>query len=196
MVRYIGDIHAEYYHYLTIISSCESSVQVGDFGIGFRENPIETYDTSKHRFIRGNHDYPYGCKKEPNWIYDGAVEKVNGTKVMYIGGASSIDIDRRTLNIDWWEDEELSNSDMNLIREIYSKEKPDRVVSHECPAFLPFYFNKRLLAEQSRTRFFLQELYEIHKPKEWIFGHWHFSFDKTLDDTRFVCLDINDYIDL
>src|SRR5262245_14865759 len=28
----------------------------------------------------------------------------------------------------------------------------------------------------------------IHKPKLWVFGHWHRSFDKALRSTRFVCL--------
>lgn len=38
-------------------------------------------------------------------------------------------------------------------------------------------------------------MFEMHKPKLWIFGHWHHTLYKKISDTMFVCLGELDYID-
>jgi hypothetical protein len=35
-----------------------------------------------------------------------------------------------------------------------------------------------------------------HKPKLWIFGHWHVPFDEVIAGTRFICLPELAYIDI
>jgi hypothetical protein len=52
---------------------------------------------------------------------------------MYIGGALSIDKAHRTEGLNWWVDEELSIQEMNSIFDKYIKEKPDIMVTHDCP---------------------------------------------------------------
>ena len=84
LVRYIGDIHGKLWEYQSLLTCEYPTVQVGDFGAGFRVIP--EFDP-KDRWIRGNHDDPTIARANPNWIPDGTVEG----KIMYIGGAWSID---------------------------------------------------------------------------------------------------------
>ena len=41
---------------------------------------------------------------------------------------------------------------------------------------------------ESRTRNAFRVMFEEHKPKLWIFGHWHVWFDQVIDGTRFLCI--------
>lgn len=70
-IRFIGDVHGNWKRYKKIINDCDTSIQVGDFGVGFISKITEQvhsnppYDHMKrgdHRFIRGNHDNPNVCK--------------------------------------------------------------------------------------------------------------------------------------
>ncbi len=99
----------------------------------------------------------------------------------------------------WWPEEEHSIKELDQLVEEYEKAKPDRVVSHEAP----FTVCGRLFPlavyppGPSRTSQALQAMYEVHKPKEWVFGHWHKHRDTGPEDkTRFICLGIGDWIDL
>ena len=40
----------------------------------------------------------------------------------------------------------------------------------------------------SRTRQAFDAMMSIHRPKLWIFGHWHRSRNEMIDGTRFICL--------
>lgn len=190
--RFIGDIHGAYGRYLQMIQGCDKSVQVGDFGIGFNENPLDWIDPDYHKFIRGNHDNPALCYEQPNFIPDGKFED----GVFYMGGANSIDREWRTEGIDWWADEELSYAQLSYMIEKYAEDKPEVVVAHEVPSFLTAYFNRPIFNIESRTRDAFDQMYKIHQPKLWIAGHWHFPFDKIVDSTRFVILDCDSWIDI
>lgn len=39
-------------------------------------------------------------------------------------------------------------------------------------------------------------MFEMHQPRIWLFGHWHFDFDGVIDGTRFICLGELSYRDL
>jgi predicted phosphodiesterase len=41
---------------------------------------------------------------------------------------------------------------------------------------------------KTATSSLAQQMYTIHKPDLWIFGHHHKSFDETIGGTRFICL--------
>jgi hypothetical protein len=192
-MRFIGDIHGKLDQYKTIIDSCDESIQVGDYGIGFVDNTLR--DTN-HKFIRGNHDNPKLCKKEPNWIKDGTFED----DIFYIGGASSIDRAMRYEGVNWWRDEQLSFEELYNLYQKYSEYKPDIVVSHECPDIISDSIMSKAglgkFKDNSRTRDALQNMFMLHKPKLWIFGHWHFNFDEVILGTRFICLNELSYIDI
>lgn len=196
-VRLIGDIHGDMRMYLRIISGAERSIQVGDFGIGFVPNPIEEYDTIKHEFIRGNHDYPYGCKTwEPNYIPDGTIRN----DVMFIGGAYSIDWAYRVPGRTWWDDEECSVEQLNHFIDLYEKVKPRVMITHEMPEkvvdIMCADVGWKKFDLPSRTRDAFQTMFEIHQPEEWYFGHWHLPWQGGVNGTWFRCLNINEYVDV
>lgn len=213
-IRFIGDVHGYWNQYRDIIyrdatnKNIENSIQVGDLGMGFSSYSEWAPDSAaafdkkfkngNHRFIRGNHDNPSEVKKCSKWIPDGTIETTDlGNKIMYVGGAWSIDWAYRTMGVDIWEDEELSLQELNDLVNLYDQEKPDIMITHTAPIGIPAGpMGFRILGNGARTELALQEMLEIHRPKFWIFGHWHKNFDKIIDGTRFICLNELNYIDL
>ena len=212
-MRFIGDVHGKFERYKKIIKTCDESIQVGDMGVGFLRNPLHdpfgtlnqkyltnpphyamTEDGKNHRFIRGNHDNPYVCKKHSQYIQDGTIEN----DVMFIGGALSIDKQYRTIGVDWWEDEELSVPELNQMIDTYLVAKPRVMICHECPESIAdiLLHRKEKLDYPSRTRQAFQAMFEEHQPELWIFGHWHLSFDKVINGCRFICLNELEYADV
>ena len=207
--RLIGDIHGDWNGYSEIAENavdfggCDHTIQIGDFGIGFagsywhdRVNDFQ-YDGT-HRFIRGNHDNPAKCKEMLGWIKDGLVED----DVMYIGGAWSIDQAYRTEGVSWWRDEELSISELYEMIDIYEKIKPRIMITHDCSfdVATEMFFRSGILPSgerhTTRTASALNTMMEIHQPEFHFFGHWHHSIKRDYKNTTYVCLGINDYVDV
>lgn len=209
--RLIGDIHGTVYDYqmYSIKDFKGPTIQVGDFGIGFSgpywHEQVSNWQTQnpQHRFIRGNHDNPVMCKTMPGYIPDGHVEN----NVMFVGGAWSIDNPeappgwyRRTKDIDWWEDEECSDTQFDLFLDIYRTVKPSVMITHDCPhiASHELFFRTGLVKGteyQTRTATALQKMWEVHKPDFWFFGHWHHTVHAKINGTHFQCIGELDYID-
>jgi Icc-related predicted phosphoesterase len=132
------------------------------------------------------------------WIKDGTIQN----DVMFIGGAWSIDYQWRTKGIDLFEDEELSYEEFNRLISIYETVQPRVMVTHDCPLSVSNKLfierNKSLSGAQYRTRTgsAFETMFEIHKPKLHIFGHWHCDADEVIDGTRFICLNELSYIDV
>lgn len=190
-MRFIGDIHGNLKQYYSRID-CSESIQVGDFGIGFVPNLIENFSlqlNGNHRFIRGNHDNPNICKNYHGYIPDGTIETINNTTLMYIGGASSIDKKWRIEGVTWWKNEELSYKEFDKMIDLYSTNKPSIMVTHECPEMLVHTIKPYAKSEHSITRNAFNQMYEIHQPDIWIFGHWHLSYNNKIQNTNFICLD-------
>lgn len=213
-IRFIGDVHGFWNRYRDIIyrdminKNIENSIQVGDLGMGFTSHSEWAPDSAKtfdrkfskgnHRFIRGNHDNPLEVKRSKKWIEDGLIETTDlGNKIMYIGGAWSIDYDWRTIGVDWWPDEELSYEELKDLIDVYKSTRPHIMVTHTAPIGIPAGpMGIKIWGNGARTEHALQEMLMFHRPKLWIFGHWHKNFDKVIDNTRFICLNELDYIDL
>jgi calcineurin-like phosphoesterase family protein len=193
----VGDVHGKFEQYKTIIRNYPDTIQVGDMGVGFRNYPGTWNEGGfQHnpphykmvqmnaRFIRGNHDNPEECKKHSQWICDGLIED----GVMFVGGAYSIDKDWRLEGYDWWPDEEISYDDMLRILDIYERNKPRVMVTHDGPEFMLNYYLSHHWRMSTRTGQFFDRLFELHQPEIWIHGHHHISFDKVVKGTRFVVL--------
>lgn len=206
-IRFIGDLHGRYQSYLKIIEDADvkgiPTVQIGDFGVGFGPTPYETVglDPVKHQFIRGNHDYPNLCLEMPGFISDGSYSHDN--RILYVGGASSIDRMYRTEGVNWWADEQLTIAELEDILELAWNYLPEVVISHECPEFISDVIcqvlRKPKYNDDNRTRMMLQQLYHLDvasKPKLHIFGHWHHDCDFRINGTRFICLNELSYIDI
>jgi predicted phosphodiesterase len=185
----IGDVHCKIKKYHEIISSCEKSIQVGDFGFREEWDWLEENVSAEHKINMGNHDYiPYLNKPHSlgNWSYE------NG--IFTVRGANSVDIHKRTEGIDWFPNEEINYQETNEVFDNYIEIKPEIMITHDCPssvAEILFGFptsgiNKEVF--KSHTRELLQGLFEIHQPRIHIFGHHHKSRDMVINGTRFICL--------
>lgn len=191
MVRLIGDIHGKIESYSEIIAGCDESVQLGDFGFGFVKIP--TFGP-KHRFIRGNHDDPGLVSQNPRWICDGTIR--NG--VLYVGGAYSIDRDRRIPGISWWYDEEIPWDTCNHLIDISHSLKGyvHTIISHDCPQNICMEMFGYYKSMGTKTGLTLNLLWENIEPKNWYFGHHHQDVEKTINNTKFRCLGELSYIDV
>ena len=186
-VTFQGDAHGK----LRSLAKRDNPViQVGDLGVGF-VSPTALHHKVNSRedfwFIRGNHDSPEECRKNPRYLGEfGVIDDL-----FFASGAWSIDQAWRTEGRDWWRDEELSTKQMDEAYELYLKSKPRVVVTHDAPASL---FEKGGPMElvnftASATAKFLENCFTEHQPELWIFGHHHRSRDFKFRGTRFRCLD-------
>jgi calcineurin-like phosphoesterase family protein len=207
-IRFIGDVHAKWSKFQDIIKGCDRSLQVGDFGVGFinpRTNkpysnpPYDHMAKGEHFFIRGNHDNPGACKRHPFWIKDGG-SAFGRDDIFCVGGAFSIDRDRRTENYDWWHDEELSYGELSNIMDAYELIKPKIVVTHECPdSVITRICHEKGIHKYdipSVTRRCFDNMLEIHKPDLWIHGHWHLSAWTIHKGVQFIALNELEYVDI
>lgn len=191
MITLIGDVHGKYKRYHEIIRQQDLhpySVQLGDFGFDY--NTLKNVDPNHHVFIGGNHDNYDKVSTTPNYLGDyGNVVNFNGISFFFYRGAWSIDQSYRTIGIDWWEQEQVSIEGFMKAREIYRQIKPDIVLTHDCPESIAHYLippNGRVF--QQNTGWALQELFNIHQPRHWYFGHWHKSWAMKVNGTNFKCL--------
>ena len=199
LYRFLGDIHGDFAcaRDACIDEAVDHVIQVGDFGLGFGREPAFDSFPSKLRFIRGNHDNIAVCRSYPGWIPDGEVEDIVGDKkMMFIGGAWSIDRQHRTPGRDWWDDEELNDYEWEDMQKIYHSVKPTVMVTHD----IPYLVREQTIQNQfngigySRTSYWLQKMFDEHKPKLWFHGHHHIAYQQTIEECLFVGLGINRHV--
>lgn len=198
----MGDIHGDFNTYEYIIQKMllkgnkkgmDCSLQLGDVGLGFfniNDNSELSNIGSQHKWIRGNHDNPSVCKKyKNNYLGDFGYHEKSG--IFYISGGYSIDKKYRIPDYDWWEDEELNFHQLYEIIELYSRVKPRIVATHECPTIVKERVNTNpgKLEVTSVTEIILQNMFDVHKPEFWVFGHHHIRKDIKEHGTLFVALD-------
>lgn len=230
----VGDVHGKVELFQNLIhrrtESEDTIIQVGDMGAGF--GSIPDYPDNVY-WIRGNHDDPAASRAHKNYLGDYGYRPE--WKLFYLAGAWSIDWEwREKWNAQaladwnkwkrnsskpprkvWWEDEELSQEELDKAVELYAQSKPEVVVSHEAPASIvphvlakvtlsfeqgnPFNvtgfpldegkYNRpeKLQCIKTRTSEALQRMLDIHRPKYWCFGHYHISKGIDTGSTFFKC---------
>lgn len=123
MIIFVGDIHGKYKKLMEQIKRYGITdsyfIALGDFGVGFYN---ETYYNTifnemnieldrcnnKIYVLRGNHDNPsyfpsdFGNIK---FVEDYTCIQIEGKKILFLGGACSIDRNERKVNEDYWLDE-------------------------------------------------------------------------------------------
>lgn len=187
----IGDVHGKYERYYKIIRQSDThphTVQLGDFG--FKYNTLTNLDPNNHKVLGGNHDNYDIIHKYPHYLGDYGISIVGEVEFFYYRGAYSIDRQYRTIGIDWWEDEQVSIEQFMKARELYRKHKPKIVITHDCPEQIAYQMLKpHQKVYQNMTGWSLQELFNIHEPDLWIFGHWHDPRIIQQGKTKFICID-------
>lgn len=190
-IRLIGDVHGKWKQYRDITRDIPYSLQIGDFGFKMEhERHLEHRDSECHKICFGNHD---------DYTFLNAAHSMGnfGTfkGIFCIRGAFSIDYAYRLARQSWWSNEQLTYSEMMEALDAYEQAKPDILVTHDCPKFIydslgytPYTGN--------RTSSFLSHLFEIHKPKQWFFGHHHVSRMWNIQGCEFRCLNELEYVDI
>jgi predicted phosphodiesterase len=212
-VRLIGDAHGKTDQYLKIASEAEYSIQLGD--MGFDYSKLKALDPNKHLFIPGNHenyDAAFDCEYNIG-CYGGVPNKILNDW-FFVRGAISIDMLARVHEYmnggpkTWWYEEELLEEELKDAVKLYAKSKPRVMLTHDCPILAKkwmrnksrmldltrFGFKKRDI--DCRTQVYLQKMFDAHEPELWVFGHYHRSVDFKIGNTRFICLNELEYIDV
>ena len=221
----IGDIHGNFKHIWSKIKKITDSyiVFAGDVGLGFAKDvyyqekfsywDIKLQENrSKVFFLRGNHDNPNYWKDEKLKFTNVKLAKdydtlqIGDKKVLFLGGATSIDRTSRTEGKDYWKDEafELDVSKVSHLRDI------THVISHNSPTFVyPYGFNSfveqwfdydyTLRRDLIKERSDISKIYYLLKTsgnplKHWLYGHFHQSNAEIVDGTHFRLLNINEII--
>lgn len=110
----------------------------------------------------------------------------DGRRVLFIGGAKSIDKNMRTPGVDWFPEETISNKDFERCM-IY--DKIDIVVSHTCPEyFAPDLMTGNMEKIYDPSCMALNGIFNKYKPELWYFGHWHLYKEDYLDGCYWTCL--------
>jgi len=148
------------------------------------------------RFCDGNHEDHWNLAKlEFPVIYENVVYMKRGTvsalpdgrNVLWIGGAESIDKKLRTIGVDWFPEEVLTQGDVYRLPDV----RIDIVISHTCPEeflseMLPH--DPRKINDPSNKA--LSYVLEKYRPDLWYFAHWHWyktGYDK---GCRWTCLNM------
>lgn len=190
-ITVIGDVHGKYDKYYEVLREKDRNahtVQLGDFG--FKYDTLKNLDPERHKIIGGNHDNYEKIIKIPHYLGDYGCAKLNGVDFFFYRGAYSIDRQYRTVGIDWWSEEQLTIDHFMKARDLYREIKPDIVLTHDCPeTVVPYLLEPNARIYQNTTSWALQELFNIHQPKIWRFGHYHKKWSMNIGNTNFRCLD-------
>jgi len=205
-LRIIGDVHGKYKDYVKICQDAEQkgyfTVQIGDHGLSYEHFEHYKLSRNNHRFFAGNHENYYLYNDCPNAMGDYGHLIMGGVEFFFVRGAFSIDKSFRKEGIDWWPTEELSMESCYWALESYKNAKPDIMLSHDCPDEVKDFMvnngigilGKKII--KTRTGQLLQAMFEFHRPKLHIFGHWHKSLTVNIKGTKFICLNELEYIDI
>lgn len=80
--------------------------------------------------------FVYMEEEYPNIMYliDGSTYMIDGYRILILGGAYSVDKEyRKLMGYSWFEDEQLSGSEMLEIQEQVTGKSFDAVIAHTCP---------------------------------------------------------------
>lgn len=202
LLRVIGDLHGRLDGWHFLANNANSSIQVGDFGIHYHDKLASltpSLDPNYHKICLGNHDN-YHSRPKPYDLGDYGTHIVpDFGRIFFVRGGYSIDYKVRTPGVDYFPEEELSNEILEAAYEAYIAEKPKFMISHECPLSIrdeiPFRRVANIGDIQTRTAYWLDKMYQAHKPKVHIFGHYHLLWQKVLKSTQFICLGELDFAD-
>jgi hypothetical protein len=121
----------------------------------------------------------------------------NDVKIMFFGGAASVDRKMRTPGFDWFSEELPTWGDYeNAMASMEEHGQPDFVVAHDTPNFAPPQYDRHqqtiwpqedIVASQ-HVRMMLTRVCEEALPTVWFAGHHHKRETQTLHGTTFEVL--------
>jgi len=196
----VGDIHG-YLGFINQVIKHEQPdllISCGDMGYGFPGVDMKNINAmnTKVLFCDGNHDNHWELRKlknlavAPNVFYQprGSVYRLpDGRNILFVGGANSIDQHRRTLGLTWWPEEVISQSDFQNLPE----ENIDIFITHTCSneiydGAIQYHLGGRYTPRKDNDPSYsaLSSIWEIYKPSQWFFGHFHINVKGNYKGTR------------
>lgn len=156
-------------------------------------------DNIKFMWLDGNHENFNqldldGGAWQPGWTYmpRGSVLEIDGYRLMFFGGASSIDKSSRTEGRSWWPQESIKYGEIQRTLE-KELEPVHALFTHDHASTIP-YSEKRYgiddIACGKSDRQLLQVLIDTYKPKFHFFGHHHFGETGRVSDMEWTCCPI------
>lgn len=177
----------------------------GDFGYwprlptSYGVEPLKNLRNGKVKVLwcDGNHEDHWSLAQResdevaPNVFYmprGSTYDLSDGRKVLFMGGAHSIDKDSRMIGVDWFPEETITQRDLHNLPP--DDTKIDILVSHTCSLEVL----KAILGTDPRkgsdpSLNMLSLVTGIFKPDLWYFGHWHeWKRGKTENGCRWTAL--------
>lgn len=142
---------------------------------------LKSYDLNKLKSIPNN---LYYCSP-------GYIENINNVNTLFLGGEWTEDQYLKIEGVDWFKNEELSPNEQikiieKIIKFIQTGNKIDFVCAHSAPEILlKNYFNLK----SRTTPLFYNKIWELTKPRHWIFAHYHKNIQENFNGTWFYGLD-------
>jgi hypothetical protein len=217
-ILYAGDIHGNVSAAASLDAKAKqldavAVVQCGDFGYFWPgQHKLQQYFEKRERqgkagtpwyFCDGNHeqfprlDFEWHQKGQPDvvelaknvfHVRRGVALEIGGIKHVFCGGATSIDKHMRLQGESWWAEEEPTAEEYLRFFDAIQIHKPDVIVTHEAPSFVPLYKSAR---KNDPVAHNLQRILTLsdHRPKRWYFGHHHIlsSWSTVADVVFFSC---------
>lgn len=213
----LGDIHGYWYPIINFLKDFdirgETIIQVGDFGLFSHDDLLSAYTLLNGELekrdcqlliVKGNHERPSLWNEgyilgRIVIVPDYYIYTIQNKRILFIGGAISIDRKLRTKGVDYFPEEEIRRPTEEELRHI--KAAPiDIIVSHDAPlcagknpSTLWDDPDNPVKTDAIRGRKILSEIQEIVRPKHWFYGHYHFSDVTKIDETEFRCLNVNEF---
>jgi len=187
-------------------------IQVGDFGIRWPGRPCPIYKYFKKQnylgnnspiwiTCGGNHDnwdkwfslaekqsQPNLVELAPNCFYAqrGVYLKIEDIGHLFLGGAESVDKHHRTEGKSWWASETPSYEEFSKFFTNLENHKPEVVVTHDAPLFLPIAGYQRNNSPTPRN---LENIIKLssHKPTYHVYGHHHLLQEDLIDGITYKC---------
>jgi len=214
----LGDVHGNWGFLKQVVQLAYKNhrdithiVQVGDFAYGwpgtqpfafgrryFTKEDRDDLNALPKYWLDGNHENFDQLEKDggawqPYWTYmpRGSVLEVEGKRLLFFGGASSVDRNQRTTGLSWWPQEAIT---YGQIQETLERvDGPiDAAFTHDHPSIVPFKNDQKEYGPGKGDRDMLRALWQEYRPPFWFYGHHHESREEDIQGTNFHCCPIID----
>lgn len=204
----LSDLHGNTAILADLLEKYDYIIQNGDFGYDYSC----LKDIPKERLVinYGNHENHPQIKNYPHFLSPYGMKEFGGLKFYNLSGAFSIDWKIRVereweWGKTWFEQEELSQYELEEAVRLYKDSRPNIVIAHEAPRSIVNIVGNSIILKNwgfdpqtftTKTSEALDRCINEHMPSLFIFGHYHLNFDQIINGCRFICQEELGYLDL
>ncbi len=180
----VGDIHGKFREAEILIENIlkkfpkiDIILHPGDLAFGWTGSFNWDYPFDIPFFwCRGNHDNTDFLEKNqfPSWMHyksSGSLSVFAKKRILWNGGATSIDRSMRIPGVSWWSGESITTEELNKCLEINSL--INLLITHEKAKNYEFNWNFQKFPDGASDREAIQQIVDKFKPSYHVFGHYH-----------------------